>query len=919
MELDVIALAALAYHWEAWARPKQIAPPTSWRSWGLVTGRGFGKHLAVDTPIPVPLSSSAPQKAPGWTTMGALRVGDTVYDEQGTPALVTGAFDVETPDVCYRLHFSDGTHIDASSTHQWVTWAHAARKAYLRSLNTDRTRMPSNWPTWRATTHPHNGPKVRTTQEIVDTLTHGARGDTNHAIPVCGPIVGELARADLPCLSIEEAIRSTLRAAGEMPSDVLRDAVVERLGGSSGASGFLGCVQRMIEQGVIASRGKRGHRTFMLVATHERREIDPYVFGAWLGDGSSAAAAITIGDEDITDMRALLGAAGAEVGESRTTTYPVGRGWIQTELRRLGVLGHKHVPPWMLRAPEGYRLALLQGLMDTDGTASKGGGAAHVEFCSTSRPLAEAVVELARSLGQKPIMREGRARLYGRDVSAKFRVTWRPTIQVFRLPRKAAAVRVLGAQGFRNLHRMISRVERIAAVPMRCIAVDSPHRMYLAGEGMIPTHNTRAAAEFVVGEVMAGRARDVLFAAQNMDETERTMMAGPSGLVACSPPWFPAEIVKGQVVWPNGAVATPMTPEVPNAPRGGNRDLAWLSEVAAWPAATRDEFFSNVRMSVRAGLGRMVFDTTPKRRNPIVRYLLDRAARDPNRHIAIRGSSRENADNLTEGTIAEWESEYGGTLKGREELLGEFLDDADGALWKQEWIDRARRMMPTALKRRIIAVDPAISNRKGTDRTGLVELGLGIDDQVFVIDDMTDRYAWEVWGALVIDRYVKGACDCIIVERNRGGDAVVANLRACAQQRGIRVEVVEPEAPTRHVPGVVYVKETNARRGKDLRAEPVASLYERGRVSHVHGANLAELEEVMCTWAPEAGGASPDALDALVHGIVELANLSREPRGDGKAAIHGAAAMQSALAAGTKPRTQNVAAMLGGGRGGGRI
>jgi phage terminase large subunit-like protein len=435
---------------------------------------------------------------------------------------------------------------------------------------------------------------------------------------------------------------------------------------------------------------------------------------------------------------------------------------------------------------------------------------------------------------------------------------------------------------------------------------------YCTGRGF---GKTRANVEFVIGEVMAGRARNIIFAAQNLDETERTMMHGPSGLIACSPPWFPADVNRGQVVWPNGATATPLTPEVPNGPRGGDRDLAWMSEIAAWPAASREEFFSNVKMSLRHGLGRMVYDMTPKARNPLVRKLIERADRDPRHHVLVRGASRENMDNLTPGVIAEWEAEYGGTQRGREELDGQFFDDAEGALWKQSWIDDHRRDMPTQLRRRIISIDPAISTRRGTDATGVVDLGLGIDGQAFVIADHTDRMAADVWGALVIDLYVKGACDCVVVERNRGGELVAQNLRACAERRGLRVEVVEPNAVTRHSSGTVLVKETHARKAKALRAEPVASLYEAGRVSHVRGADLADLEESLCTWLPDSGGESPNALDALVHGVVELAGLGREQakRSD----VVGVAKLMATVS--PRAAATNIATLLGGRGGGDRI
>ena len=438
---------------------------------------------------------------------------------------------------------------------------------------------------------------------------------------------------------------------------------------------------------------------------------------------------------------------------------------------------------------------------------------------------------------------------------------------------------------------------------------------FVAGRG---NGKTRSCTEFVLDEVAAGRARRIGFCSFNLDEAERTLVNGVSGLHTLSPPWFKPEWSKGQLIWPNGAIATAFTPEVPNGPRGPEHDLFWCSEVAAWPAAGRDEFFKNVREGLRLGLGRMIYDTTPRARHPLVRFLLERAARDPQRHVVVRGSTSENSDNLTEGFVAELVSDYGGTQRARQELEGEFFDDAEGALFKQAWIDAARRERPNALKRRILFVDPAISMQRGTDATGIIDLGLGIDDQVFVFGDYTKRMPPEVWGALLIELYLRNGCDCVGVERNRGGDLVAANIRASAQQRGLRVEVVGPDAPTRHHPSTIYVKETYARKSKALRAEPVSTLYEKGRVSHVHGADLGELEDVMTTWLPEGGGPSPNALDALVYGVVELGGLARD-KSDPAAAIAGALQLQQRVMAAPAPRPVGIAALLGRGRGSDRI
>jgi phage terminase large subunit-like protein len=262
-----------------------------------------------------------------------------------------------------------------------------------------------------------------------------------------------------------------------------------------------------------------------------------------------------------------------------------------------------------------------------------------------------------------------------------------------------------------------------------------------------------------------------------------------------------------------------------------------------------------------------------------------------------RGRSDDNADNLAPGVLDDLRSRLQGTQRGLEELDGIFSDDDAGALFRQEWIDRARRDLPRDMRRRVIAIDPAITSRKGSDQTGVSECGLGHDGQVYVIGDYTDRYRPEEWGDVVLDRYVAGACDCVIAETNRGGELVVSNLRARGESRQrietgttLRVLQLEEEAPTRHVNGVVYVKVVHARKGKDERAGPVASLYEQGKCSHVRGAKLDELEDTLCTWEPDVKNDSPDRMDPMVWAVWELAGLRREQRTDTRSAVQAAAA-----------------------------
>jgi phage terminase large subunit-like protein len=426
---------------------------------------------------------------------------------------------------------------------------------------------------------------------------------------------------------------------------------------------------------------------------------------------------------------------------------------------------------------------------------------------------------------------------------------------------------------------------------------------------------TRTLANFVRGEVEAERAWHIALIAQNEDETFNVMVDGPSGLIAQSPPWFRPRWERGRLTWPNGAEAHVYTPEKPGGLRGPEHDLAWASELVVWPRSTRDEALANLLLGLRRGRGRLVWDSTPKRRHPLIRYMLERASHDPATHRIIRGTTLENARNLPPQVLAQWQAEYGGTQRGREELEGEFLDESDGALWKQDWIDDNQRDLPTQFTRRILSVDPARSMREGTDATGMVELGLGVDGQVYVIEDLTKREPPSEYAPKLIRRYIDSRCDCLVAERDSGGNLVAEVLRLRAKERGLTVITLNEKQTTRHVRGVIYVREVNTQqRSKGERAEPVADAYEQGRVSHVVGAELQELEDELCGWEPDGKGPSPNRLDALVHGVRELLNIA-DKRVDGRAGFAGLAEANKRLQA--PARGGNLGGlMVRGGRGG---
>lgn len=411
---------------------------------------------------------------------------------------------------------------------------------------------------------------------------------------------------------------------------------------------------------------------------------------------------------------------------------------------------------------------------------------------------------------------------------------------------------------------------------------------------------------YVIAEAMSGRAMRIGACAQNEDEAWAVLVHGQSGFLAMSPPWFMPKVEGREVVWPNGARCRIYTPHEPQNIRGQEHHLFLASELAAWPRATGEEAFGNILARTRLGYGRLVWDTTPKQKNPLVRTLLSRAADDPANHIVVRGKSEANRLHQSPGWVEEMRRVYGNTRKAREELDGEFIDDVEGAMFQQPWIDRARREAPLRLRRRIITIDPSQSVHRGSDRMGMVDLGLGNDGQVYVFGDYSGRIAVSEWARRAIDLYCDHHCDLIIAERNRGGDMVEEVLRGECDRRRLRLERVHDKQAPHHSNGTVWFKDTNSRAAKEIRAEPVAHEYELGRISHVIGADLASLEESMTTWEP-APGISPDDVDALCQGVRELLALNEAERVDHAGQVRAAQAAAKRLV----PRSPAPQSVLG--------
>lgn len=362
---------------------------------------------------------------------------------------------------------------------------------------------------------------------------------------------------------------------------------------------------------------------------------------------------------------------------------------------------------------------------------------------------------------------------------------------------------------------------------------------------------TRSGAEWVQTEVVAGRASRVALVGPTVGDVRDVMVEGDSGILAIArpnqrPTYEPS---KRRLTWPNGAQATTFSADKPDRLRGPQYDLAWCDELGAWRYAT--DAWDNLMLGLRLGLARCCVTTTP-RPIKIIRDLRD----DPTCAMVVM-TTWENYENLSQVFYDRNVKKYVGTRLGRQELMAEILDDVPGALWRRGMFDE-RRQPPQKYNaegepigidavRIVVAIDPAATSEEDSNETGLIVVARCTDGFGYVLDDGSGRYTPDGWARRAIGLYNRWEADRIIAETNNGGEMVERVLR-----------IVDRTIP---------YKAVHASRGKQIRAEPVAALYEQGRVFHIKP--FDELEDQLCTWTPD-DPTSPDRLDALVWALSEL-------------------------------------------------
>lgn len=353
---------------------------------------------------------------------------------------------------------------------------------------------------------------------------------------------------------------------------------------------------------------------------------------------------------------------------------------------------------------------------------------------------------------------------------------------------------------------------------------------------------TRSGAEHVTRRLMRDGYRRWGCIARTAQHVRDEIVEGPAGLLACAPPddrphYEPS---KKRVVYPNGATAYLYSAEEPDSLRGPQHDGLWCDELASWSDAHKgdvvDTSWNNAMFGLRLGpRPEIVVTTTPKR----VRLLREIRLRPST--VRTNASTYANLANLTPTFRDQVLRMYEGTRLGRQELMGEMLEDVEGALWTEPRILRAQA---PDLARVNVAVDPSGSARG--DEVGITVQGR-VGHQGFVLADYSGHMSPDAWGRRAVRALHDHQADRIVAESNFGGEMVLFTIRT-----------VDQSAPVTLV---------HASRGKMVRAEPVAALYEQGRI--FHSGVFPELEEQMLTWTQD-DPVSPGRLDALVWGFTDL-------------------------------------------------
>ena len=332
-------------------------------------------------------------------------------------------------------------------------------------------------------------------------------------------------------------------------------------------------------------------------------------------------------------------------------------------------------------------------------------------------------------------------------------------------------------------------------------------------------------------------------------DLRRVCFGGPSGLMNVIPDECleQGKSQKGyssslsEIRLANGSKIIGYAAQEPERLRGPQFHRAWCDELASWRYS---EAFDQLMFGLRLGDDPQCIITTTPKPTKLIKELVTRED-----VVVTRGSTFENAENLAESALQMMRDRYEGTTLGRQELYAEIIDGIEGALWSMPIIDQTRiKQEPEDLRRIVVSIDPAVTSNENSDETGIIVAGVDSQNNYYILDDVSGVMSPDEWAKTAVRCYYEWEASRVVAEVNNGGDLVERIIRS--------VDAYIPYTAVR------------ASRGKMVRAEPVAALYEQRRVHHVN--SFPELEDQMCSYTGERNQSSPDRLDAMVWAITEL-------------------------------------------------
>jgi phage terminase large subunit-like protein len=365
--------------------------------------------------------------------------------------------------------------------------------------------------------------------------------------------------------------------------------------------------------------------------------------------------------------------------------------------------------------------------------------------------------------------------------------------------------------------------------------------LILAGRGF---GKTRTGAETLRQWIRDGICKRLALISETEVDARKVMVEGASGLLTVHHPKEKPiyEPSKRQLIWPNGAIASCFSAEAYEQLRGPQFDGASVDELAKFKNAQK--VWDQLMFCLRLGNNPRVIVTTTPRPTPLIKNLLI----DPDVFVT-KGSTFENEKNLAKPFLNYLRKHYEKTWLGRQEIYADVIEEKEGSLWTPQLLERAcKGYQQSPLVRLVIAIDPAVSNKENSDETGIIAAGLTENGFGVVLEDLSMKGSAHHWIQRAIAAYHRLKADRIVAEVNMGGDLVEQLIRS-------------------HDATVSY-KAVRATRGKAIRAEPIAALYERGQIWHAQ--HFDKLEDQLCSYVPGESGKSPDRMDALVWAMTDL-------------------------------------------------